>query len=79
MLDWNLFVEVETAVKVCKKVYEKLYYLYNLAQISMPKQKLENCWDVKAVDPSSPILLELGSYGLNVLHGAYQNSQFKTD
>ena len=45
----------------------------------MPKQKLENCWDVKAVDPSSPILLELGSYGLNVLHGAYQTSQFKTD
>ena len=33
----------------------------------------------KEEDPSSPMLLELGSCNLHLLHGAYQTAQFKTD
>ena len=33
----------------------------------------------KEEDPSSQMLLELSSFGLHLLHGAYQTAQFKTD
>ena len=57
----------------------------NLAQISMDVSNVN--WKIleilrhycKHEDPSSPMLLELGSCDLHVLHGDYQTAQFKTD
>ena len=75
----------EPVVKACKSVHGKLDYVCNLAQTSLDglnvsskiAQMLEQYH--KEEDPSIPMLLELGSCGLHVLHGAYQTVEFETD
>ena len=75
----------ETVVKAFKSVYGNPDYVHNLAQISLDGPIVN--WKIvemlkhycKEEDPSSPMLLELGSCDLHVLHGAYQTVQFKGD
>ena len=77
--------DAETVVKAFKSVHGKLDYVHNLAHISMTGPNVN--WKIvemlkqyhKEEDPLSSMLLEFGSCGLHVLHGAYQTAQFKTD
>ena len=83
---WSQFMGTPTAVETFDsfKVLCNLNYVHNMIQISMKEPNVnwkmidianEHC---KEQDLDAPSLLEIGSCGLHVFHGAYETAQSVT-
>ena len=83
--DMRTDMQYRHAVQTCRAVHHFLNSVKNLLQISMDDPNVN--WkmlklvkeDRKSQDPTSPDMLELGSCGHHVVHGAYYTGQNSTN